>query len=191
MSLLSSWMDLESPESLGVFTSLLARPGERVGVYKSISSIDDLLQRLKVAEVAEIEPVRTKRPQILKIYDIDKGVRSSISSLHLKQLVECSKIDPNVSIHFRYRYGGLYLFLLTCDFDEKVAYSEHTFLAIDKKLKTPWLARIGSFTPVNEVWFQHQYDGRVSTLGKILKVPYLKSISICTQEELNSQDITY
>lgn len=191
MTTLSAWIDLQDPESLGVFTSLLGHPGERVGVYESIHHINELLERLQHAEVDEVPSLWPQQPQLLKVYDLGTGLSSSVSNVHIRRLVDDKRIKGDTPVHFKYLYGGLFLFLLTSDFEEKYVRCEHTYLALNKTKKQPWLARIGAFTPVNAVWFQPQYDGRISTLDKVLKIPYLKSFSITTLEDFSVDDITY
>jgi hypothetical protein len=69
--------------------------------------------------------------------------------------------------------------------------SEHTYVALDKQKKEPWLVRVGAFTQPNQVWSQHRLDGKTTTLEKALKVPYLRTFSIVDEEDLNSHDVPW
>lgn len=191
MKQLSDWIDLENAENLNAFTCLLGNPSKQVGVYDHLKTKEDLLYRLQEATVEIFHTATTQQPSVLKLYDIDIGTPLSTTSTHLADLLSTNKIDPLTPVHLRYFYGGLFLFLLKGELQKTLIKSDHTYVALDTQKKEPWLVRLGAFTQPNQVWSQHRFDGKTTTLDKAIKVPYLKTFSIVNEEDLDTYDVPW
>lgn len=187
MTHLSDWIDLTKDSNIHVLEALTKPKLSACGCYDHLTNAFSLLDKLDAA-ILDI-PYPNKRPTILELRDIDIGTPSSVTNATLADLVAIKRLDPETPVHLRYISGGLSLFILVDDVLNCPVKTNVTTLAINPADRTVWLARLGKFTPSNQVWGQSRFHGKVSCLQKTLKVPYLCTYTLVKSSDF-SDDIT-
>lgn len=187
MSHLSDWIDIDDPDHQAVLARLLAAPGERLGVYLEMRTTQELIRRLREAEVVVHSSDGAAR--ILQIHDAGAGLNDYVSRAHLLQCLEMGLIDPATPVHFRSQHGNITLMLCDEDIAEKALIETDTFLALCRISKNPWMAKIGPFIPANQLYCQHRFHNKTSTLGKSLGLPYLRAYSIVPMRAILDLDL--
>lgn len=183
MTRLSDWIDLSKDSNIDVLKTLTKPKLPACGCYDHLTNAFSLLDKLDAA-ILDI-PYPNRRPTILELRDIDIGTPSSVTNMALADLVSIHKLDPDTPVYLRYVSGGLALFILVDDVLTCPIKTNITTLAINPDDRSVWLARLGKFTPSNQVWGQSRFHGKVSPLQKTLKVPYL-----CTYTLVKSSDFS-
>lgn len=190
MKPLADLIDIHAQCNIDALASLLPIPGRTVGVYENINTMEQLRDRLEIAQAAPSgHGLSDSRFKVLNICDLGVGVCSSVSSTHLRGLVGDKRLSADTPVHLRHLYGGLFLFLLADGFDTSLVKSDRVHVALDVERREIFAARIGGFTEPNAVWLQVAYDGKITTLGKTLPLPYLTSYTIVSSDDFYSADI--
>lgn len=177
MKTLTHWLDVEEPENMIVFSSLLPLPQEQIGVYRDIRNKEALLAQLLQVEVSS-RPTPNPHIKILKLYDVGIGIMDSVSREHLQTCISANIVDPTTKVTLSYRHLNIFTDLELQDFPLQAITTAHTYLGINTTTKRAYRARIGPFTPPNRLYLQDRFNARESTLEKTLQSPHFKSYSI-------------
>lgn len=176
MSHLSDWVDITSEANMQMLGSLVGGKIAGCGRYDNLRDTSELLQRLESA-IVDI-PSKFARPLVLELSGVGVGTPLTVNKSLLADLVDALRLDPQTPVHLKYRFGGLFLFLLVSDAASFAVKTSLASVAVNIPDKTVWAARLGKFTLANQVWGQSHLNGRITTLQKALKVPYLTTYTL-------------
>lgn len=170
---------------------LLKTPGRSTGCFEDLKTTQEVLDKLKASITQKERTSRNGLMALYSVYDVGKGIDSTVSSERLKTLLSLSQIDPLLKVHLLYNHGNIYTCLMVEDIDTNLLLTTKVSLVYHLKEEEVVSMKIGEFTPPNRLYLREELDGAVIPLIKALSSVNVASFHVVTKQDFELGDIPF
>ena len=165
-----------------ICSRMLTSDYSKLGHYTDIHSIDSLFEKLVSAKFERVKFLPISKLTIYKTSDIGLGFINNISVRGFQELIALGKIDKNIPINLKYKFGNIFNIVYDRDLDINVLLTDETYIIVNEQTKLIHSIKIGKPCNPNLLYYMSKLNKVVTIINKLVNIPNMNSIWIETKK---------
>lgn len=154
-----------------------------LGRYVEIQSVDQLLERLTMADYERIKFLPYRQQAIYRTRDLGVGYIDYLSIYDFQQFIALNLVQKEIPVYVDYRFGNSYSYVKSTDLDTRILLTDETYLFVKEETQEIWDIKIGKPTNPNRLYNREDLDRLVMTSEQAMKIERLNSLYIEEQRD--------